>query len=280
MNNVFRIVETKPLDAYMNMALDEALFLSFCDDPKALPIFRIYRWVRPAFSLGVSQDPRLNLDLGKCRDRDFPFVRRITGGGIILHDQEITYSLVVPQGFFGSPRDISASFKAICEFLLVFYRKLGLAPGFAVDYPFNGTVGKATKFCFSGREKYDIVVEGKKIGGNAQKRNQKAIFQHGSIPISVDHKRLAEFSLGECDNNLDGVAALDELKDTLPSPDCLIRLLKESFIEAFNAQDALSEIKNEELMLAEVLKKEKYSSDNWNIERHANIKPSEKASVA
>jgi lipoate-protein ligase A len=72
----------------------------------------------------------------------------------------------------------------LTSFLLSFYGKLGLAPRYAVDCSPPGTrLGGRTPLCFAGRETYDILVEGRKIGGNAQRRLKNVIFQHGSIPL-------------------------------------------------------------------------------------------------
>mgnify|MGYP001583399874 FL=1 len=280
MNNAWRIVETEPLDADENMALDEAIFNCFCDTPAALPVFRIYQWDSPAFSIGASQIPGRHLDLRKCRSYGISCVRRMTGGGIIFHDREITYSLVIPKAFYGLPKEVAASFKKICEFIMIFYRRLGLSPAFAVGQPYGGFIGEPAEFCFAGREKYDIVIGGKKIGGNAQKRCQKAVFQHGSIPLSIDRKRIAEFTLGECAKELSGATALNELSSHLVSQEELISLLKESFIEAFSVSKTENFLKKEELLLARKLKKEKYSNDAWNIERITDAKSPEKAGVA
>jgi len=280
MNNTWRIIETEPLDAYENMALDEALFSGFCNAPQAFPIFRIYQWRPPAFSIGASQDSRSKLDLEKCRIRGIACVRRMTGGGIIFHDSEITYSLVIPKGFRGLPNEIAESFKKLCEFLMIFYRKLGFKPGFAIDEPYDGLIGQPAQFCFAGREKYDIIIGGKKIGGNAQKRSQAVIFQHGSIPLCIDRKRIAEFTIGNCAKELAGVAALNELNSPIVSRKELIMLLKGSFIEAWGASEVANVLRKDELMLAERLKKEKYSNDAWNIERVTNVVLSEKAGMA
>jgi len=280
MNNAWRIVETEPLDAYENMALDEAIFSCFCDTPAAHPVFRIYQWDAPAFSIGASQVPGRYLDLEKCRAHGISCVRRMTGGGIIFHDQEITYSLVVPKAFHGLPKEVAASFKKICEFIIIFYRRLGLSPSFAVDEPYGGLTDQPAELCFAGREKYDIVIGGKKIGGNAQKRCQKAVFQHGSIPLSIDRKRITEFTVGKCAKELSGATALNELSSSLVSQEELIGLLKESFFEAFSVSEAENFLKKEELLLAGKLKKEKYSNDAWNIERITDAKYPEKAGVA
>ena len=104
------------------MAIDEALYSSFCDDPLAIPVFRIYQWKGPSFSIGVSQNPQAELDLEKCKTENVPYVRRMTGGGIILHDDEITYSLIVPPSVSFPFRPIPESFKALCSFLIIFYK--------------------------------------------------------------------------------------------------------------------------------------------------------------
>jgi lipoate-protein ligase A len=113
-------------------------------------------------------------------------VRRITGGGAIYHSEELTYSLVCSVDQVKASGSVLHSFKVICAFLLSLYKSLGLEADFAIeskpDYFNNKKILGSAPFCFAAKEKYDILIGNKKIGGNAQKRSKGIIFQHGSIP--------------------------------------------------------------------------------------------------
>ena len=180
----WRLIDTGPLSGPANMAVDEALLACF-DPSTAPPVLRLYGWNPPAFSLGRFQDAGAVLHLEKCRAAGIPVVRRITGGGLIYHGEELTYAIVCAPRQIPQASSVKDSFRVLTSFLLRFYGKLGLAARYAVDhYPSGTRLGTRTPLCFAGRETYDILVEGRKIGGNAQRRLRNAIFQHGSIPLA------------------------------------------------------------------------------------------------
>lgn len=178
------------------MAVDEALFLSY--PQRKIPVLRIYGW-QPAFiSLGCNQKAEEIISSGDST----PFVRRMTGGSAILHDKEITYSLSCAASDLELPRPVKDSYRKICSFLINFYSRLNLKADFAEDLPnFSGRA--YGKFCFDSCQGYDLVINGRKSGGNAQKRRRNLIFQHGSIPEMIGFSQAAllliesfEFSFG------------------------------------------------------------------------------------
>jgi len=165
------------------MDFDRELFESFVPG-EILPAFRLYRWSPPAVSLGRFQRAEEVLWLDRCVADGVGVARRITGGGAILHADELTYSLVCPdEGLSG----VEESYRRLCGFLLQAYRELGLDPVFARAEPPPGQIlGRKTAICFAGTETCDLRVGGKKIGGNAQRRRRGVVFQHGSIPLTLD----------------------------------------------------------------------------------------------
>ena len=178
----WRLIDTGPLPGTVNMAIDEALLACF-DPATTTPVLRLYGWHPPTISIGRFQQADQVLDLARCRTAGVPIVRRITGGGVIYHAAELTYSLVCAPHHLPTA-SIKESFRHLTAFLLAFYRRLGLNAGYAVDrLPADSRLGERTAFCFAGKETYDILVNGRKIGGNAQRRLRHAIFQHGSIPL-------------------------------------------------------------------------------------------------
>jgi lipoate-protein ligase A len=182
----WRFIDSGPLDGAANMAVDEALLACF-DPEQSRPLLRIYGWEPPALSLGRFQKACEVLDRERLVRARVPVVRRITGGGVIYHAGEITYSLVCTPHQLPLAASIRESFRVLTSFLIRFYDKLGLDVSYAVDYfPAGTKLGERTVFCFAGKESYDIMIGGKKIGGNAQRRLRNVIFQHGSIPV-VNH---------------------------------------------------------------------------------------------
>ena len=181
--DAWRLIDTGLLDGPANMAVDEALLLCF-DPATSLPVLRLYGWQPPALSLGRFQDAARVLDLGRCRAAGIPVVRRITGGGVIYHADELTYSIVCAPHHLPPTASIKDSFRILTSFLLGFYRVLALDARHAADVFPGQRLGERTAFCFAGKESCDILIGGtKKIGGNAQRRLKNVIFQHGSIPL-------------------------------------------------------------------------------------------------
>ena len=167
------IVSNNKQSARLNMATDEALINSFHNND--IPILRIYSWEK-SFTIGASQ--KFN-EFISTHDYSHNFAKRITGGGLLYHGFDISYSLLIPKSYMSS-LNVKQSYEYICNFLLEFYKNLGLSASYAKDLNFELS---KNKFCQIGFEAYDIIINNIKIGGNAQKRTKNIIFQHGSIPI-------------------------------------------------------------------------------------------------
>lgn len=168
-----------------NMALDEALWENYRKTGR--PFLRFYTWSPAALSIGRFQ----NLQTGLRQDvfPHLPRVRRITGGGAIWHDRELTYSLACDQSDL-KVAGVKASFEKLTTFLLETWRSMGLEADYAKNLSGLSELGNPTAACFAGKEEYDILVQGKKLGGNAQSRARHQIFQHGSIPLYLDYNLL------------------------------------------------------------------------------------------
>ncbi|MDP2912724.1 MAG: lipoate--protein ligase family protein, partial [Candidatus Omnitrophota bacterium] len=182
----FRLIRSHPGSAAYNMALDEKIFHRYMIE--GIPVFRVYGWSAPSFTYGVSQSPESKIDMAKCGADNIQIAKRMTGGGVLFHDDEITYSIVCGKGDIGEPDNVLVSYRKICAFLISFYKSLGLEASFALEAEDFKNRCAPHELCSASREKYDIIINSKKIGGNAQKRKSRAVFQHGSIPISIDWK--------------------------------------------------------------------------------------------
>lgn len=260
----WRLIDTGPLDGPANMALDEALLNCF-DKERSQPLLRLYGWDPPALSVGRFQDAQAALKLELCREEEVPVVRRMTGGGIIYHAQELTYSIVCAPGHIGGAAGVKDGFRRLCAFLLGTYEKLGLEPSFAADLnPDGERLGARTTFCFAGKEEFDIVVRGRKIGGNAQRRVNGAILQHGSIPL-VSRVQHGLRYLKEPAPGATGAVSLAELGIAAELPQ-LKRTLTESFQERLGVSLKPQPPTVAERDAAALLETAKYRSASWNLE--------------
>lgn len=172
-----------------NMAVDEYLFQSLPDSPSTY--IRFYSWERPTVSLGYSQDIGKVVDVDYCNTNGIDIVRRVTGGKLVLHDKEVTYSVCSSDtGLFSST--LSGSYRLISEGLIAGLAKMGLDASLADAPPLAYTRGNLP--CFSYPARNEIEVDGKKMVGSAQKRVGDKFLQHGSIPLEKESQVLSRVS--------------------------------------------------------------------------------------
>ncbi len=183
----FLLSEPEPLPAAENMARDEHLF-DLCHEKKC-GFVRLYTWAKPTFSIGVSQKTQRALDLDFIRNNGCEYVRRVTGGKAVLHHREITYAVASSEDLFFIEHDLHQSYMLISQVLVQAIRSLGvdaiLSKGSAAE------LSRSHNPCFSFPTAHEIEVKGKKIVGSAQKRDKKALLQHGSIPLAMDYELYA-----------------------------------------------------------------------------------------
>jgi len=260
----WRLIDTGPLDGPANMAVDEALLANF-DPAVSRPVLRLYGWNPPALSLGRFQKAAEVLDLERCAAHNVPVVRRITGGGVIYHADELTYSLVCAPDQIPPAASIKESFRVLTSFLLRFYEKLGLAAGYAADSCAEGErLGERTHFCFAGRESYDILIDGRKIGGNAQRRLKNAIFQHGSIPL-VNYASLGGSFLREKPAAIEAETASLKACGIKATPGDLSACMAEAFTETHHVSLSISTLSPAEENSTAGLLAGKYQDERWNL---------------
>ncbi len=246
------------------MAVDESLLHSF-DPAESLPLLRTYGWAPSALSIGRFQDVVGTIDVDACRRDSVPVVRRVTGGGAIFHADELTYSIVCRPQQIPPTTSVKDSFRVLTGFLLEFYRSLGLDARYAIDAGGSEQIlGARTPFCFAGRESFDILINGRKIGGNAQRRNRNIIFQHGSIPIINRSREGLQYLRDQSPSQAGTSTSLAELGITADRS-ILIAQLVMAFQRCMAVEfsdDSLTGA--EEGTMRELLEKS-YTCDQWNL---------------
>ena len=177
-------------DGAFNMAADQALLI-LCNEGKSPPTLRLYGWRKPTVSIGYSTKEFEKIDREYCEKKGIEIIRRPTGGRVLLHASEVTYSLVAPfdQGFF--PKGLSKTHYLISETIVICLQKLGirgevisLSRGEDRDGSFNSPA------CFGLPNRAEVKVNGKKIVGSAQRRLNRAFLQHGSVLIHFEPEEL------------------------------------------------------------------------------------------
>lgn len=174
MRRQWRLIDDGPGDPAWNMAVDEALLRLHNE---GLPVLRFYTWSPPALSLGYFQRSD-GIRFDKLKLLGIIPVRRITGGRAVLHFGDLTYSVItsangeMPSGVYGS-------YRYICQGLLSAFARMGINAALGSGRPER----HGPNACFALSTAADIVFEGKKFVGSAQKRIGSCLLQHGSILI-------------------------------------------------------------------------------------------------
>jgi lipoate-protein ligase A len=180
----WRLIRDGYHDGPTNMAIDEAIMLAHSAG-HVPPTLRFYGWRPPALSLGYTQKAEREVDLEACGRAGVDVVRRPTGGRAVLHDREVTYSVVVSTALF--PGSVVETYRRLSAGLVEGLRLLGL-PAEVQDGPPRPALRSAA--CFDSPSWYELVVEGRKVVGSAQVRRLGVLLQHGSIPLRFSAARL------------------------------------------------------------------------------------------
>jgi len=254
------IIEKCPLPAAVNMARDEYL-LNLCRQKK-MGFFRLYSWDKPSFSFGVSQkaEKALNLDYFKNCNDACTYVRRITGGKTVMHDDEITYSVISSEDIFYRDNDLYRSYMLISTVLVNAFHLIGLDAYLSKGSPSH--LSKSNNPCFSFPTPNELEIAGKKIAGSAQKRDNQALLQHGSIPISMNYERYAAGANSRAAIIQRSMTTLSEVSDKTRQD--LEMALIQSFKDFTRCDPEEFEFDCKDLQAISELEK-KYRSDDWNF---------------
>ena len=189
---VWRFIQSGPTDPALNMAVDEAIMAGQAtgDSP---PTLRFYGWAPPTLSIGYFQKAEEEVDFEALSRFGLGFVRRPTGGRAVLHDRELTYSMIMPEDYPGMPRTVNEAYRVLSEGLVLGFRRLGLQAemvSLASDEDKQKYAAAGSAACFDSPSWYELVVEGRKAAGSAQVRQKGALLQHGSILLDLDIEQL------------------------------------------------------------------------------------------
>lgn len=165
------------------MARDEAILEAVARDEQP-PTLRLYAWRVPTLSLGYAQ-PSADADLSRLRERGWGLVRRLSGGRAILHADEITYSVTLPESHPLAQGGVIESYRRLSAALIAALRLLAPAMPIEADQR-HERAAAPNAICFEVPSDYEITARGKKLIGSAQMRKYGGVLQHGALPLGGD----------------------------------------------------------------------------------------------
>jgi lipoate-protein ligase A len=272
------------------MAVDEAV-MAHVAKGLSPPTFRLFEWEPPSLSLGRVQSFERDVDADACERLGVDVVRRPTGGRAVLHDVEVTYSLIMSENDPALPRGMGESFSLATQGIIKGLRLLGVeaeirgrddgdssgrgATSRAVE---DSAAGVRTGACFDSPSWYEVVAGGRKLVGSAQARLMGVFLQHGSILIELDAEKLCR--LLRFPSEAERAAAVDHLRSHATSISEILsrpvgfREVEDAIIEGMRSHISPIElveddISQEELALASTLISRKYDSPSWTLHRRA-----------
>lgn len=256
----WRFILDEPRDGPTNMAIDEVL-VSGCARGWSPPTLRLYRWTIPTVSLGYNQPIHGQVDLSTCHQRGVPVVRRPTGGRALLHDQELTYSLALPNR--RGSRGVLQDYLWISKCLLLAVRKLGVVATLSRS---DRAAGAAGGLCFNSSSRYELTVDGRKLVGSAQRRYDHALLQQGSLLIEIDLAAWIAL-LPQAREMAMRATALRCVLGRSASWEELVEAIHVGFEEGAGVGLDLGELTPRELKTAQTLVQKQYGTSDWTFRR-------------
>ncbi|MFQ5981031.1 MAG: biotin/lipoate A/B protein ligase family protein [Candidatus Heimdallarchaeota archaeon] len=251
--NQWRLLQVSTSDAFWNMAVDEAIFMS-SKSGKALNSVRFYQWKPSAASIGRNQAINDEIDLAEADRLGIDVVRRITGGGAVFHADggEVTYSVIVNEKSVSSLGDQAIFFK-LSRGISMALSKLGLQ------------TEEETIHCPS------IFVRNRKISGNAQAKRRGIILQHGTLLLKYDPDLMYTVLKAKSQRTkskmiqsvFQKVTTLEQELGYVPSQDTIAEALVDGFQNSLGVSFVEDKLSNDEFSLAKQLSNEKYASKEW-----------------
>ena len=264
----FRLILDEPGDGRLNMAVDEALMESV-GNGEAPATVRLYGFAPPTLSFGRFQRIRDKIQWQAVREQGITLVRRPTGGQAVLHDQELTYSVILHKHHL-QPFQKREIYRFIAELLLEGLVRLGVQG--RSNRKQSGDLHNPD--CFRSTGEYEIAsCSAKKLIGSAQLVNRSSSLQHGAIPLDMSYTRI--------DRYLDLTPARNP-DEQLDEPSCLsaelgkpvsfaqaVKAFAEGFDRALRDRGAKLEsgtLSEQEHRRTRGLLEQKYSGDEWNLQ--------------
>ncbi|MEG0449139.1 MAG: biotin/lipoate A/B protein ligase family protein [Lysinibacillus sp.] len=260
-----------------NMALDEAL-LDWHSEGLIPPVIRFYEWEPATVSIGYFQRVEKDIDLAAVKAQGMGFVRRPTGGRAVLHEHELTYSIIVSEAYPDMPETVTEAYRVLSEGLLEGFKKLGMDAYFSVpdtEEKRADLKNPKSAVCFDAPSWYELVVEGKKVAGSAQTRQKGVILQHGAILLDLDEEKLLSvfnFSSEEVKERMrkklpEKAVSINSLVKVPVTIEQCVKAFSEGFAKSLQIELKPFTLSEEQLKYVASIEEKKYANDEWNFKK-------------
>lgn len=276
MNDTWGLLSSGHDDAAVNMALDEALLI-WHSEGKIPPVLRFYGWSKPTLSAGHFQRVERSIDFDGIKKHGCQFVRRQTGGSAVLHDDELTYSVIVSEDKPYIPASVRAAYYELSKGIMAGFQELGIKADYSI--PEERLRQERSDVCFERPSDYEMLVDGKKISGHAQTRKKGVLLQHGSIPFTMNKEMLFDlfrFSDEETrakkrEDFSQKAITINEAAAQPVTFEQAEEAFRQGFEKALNLKLVPMELTEEQWNEVHELAETKYRSDEWNLKLRKRV---------
>lgn len=271
----WRFLDSVKLGPAENMAIDEAI-LECIQAGRSMPTIRFYDWDPPTVSCGYNQVVAKEIDFAALKKLEFGFVRRPTGGRVVLHNGEVTYSVICPTvGRLSG--NVTESYSEISKALAKGLELMGINVDFEKGNLSSEHQRQAANPCFTSSSRYELSYQRRKLVGSAQVRKNNCLLQHGSILLNDDQSKLVQILPGLINDQRTRLS--DYLKrktvtinEILKNPinyEKAVELLMKGFRKKWEDDDfeIHENLETYEYETAKKLRLTKYLTDKWNLKK-------------
>jgi lipoate---protein ligase len=185
----FEVIDTGINSAKKNMEIDKNLLKNLIK--KSIPMFHFYDWIENCATFGYFIDIKNFINLSFAKKNNIQFAKRPTGGGIIFHVWDMAFSFLMPSNHKFFSKNVLQNYKfvnelvlnAVCEFQK-------LSNPYLTKNDFLAKNENSKYFCMARPTKYDVILDGKKIAGAAQRSTKDGYLHQGSISIMMPDENL------------------------------------------------------------------------------------------
>ncbi len=268
----WRIIKSGKMSPAENMAIDEAIFEGNIAG-RSEPTIRFYDWNPPTVSCGYNQEAEKEVDFELLDKFGFGFVRRPTGGRLVLHYDEITYAVIAPvKGLLKG--NITDSYLMISTALAQGLNMLGINVELEKGSLSSDHQRKSSNPCFTSSSRFELTCCGKKIVGSAQVRRNDVLLQHGSILHIHDQSKVANIIPNLTFEQKEKLAhhlsrkttAINKILNKPVSFEKAVNTLENGFRKTWKSEEFFQSesLLSHEIKRADYLINNKYSTIEWN----------------
>lgn len=185
-----KVFETGEKTAQENMEMDRVFLETL--DPSGPPILHLYRWEKPSLTYGYFVKLEEFVDLKEMQARGLEAARRPTGGGIVFHIWDLAFSFLLPAGHPSFSLSPLSNYHLVNSAVLQAVQEVFSLPSSLLEEDAKAEDAACSRFCMARPTKYDVIWEGRKVAGAAQRKTKAGFLHQGTISLGSPDFSLLE----------------------------------------------------------------------------------------